>query len=427
MDKSNCRAILAGVNYNYPMSSARLRGCVADAFDWAHLMLDLQIPRENVCLLVDDRDALKKCRDIEGDKTTYDSNFSSNNPATISHGSKQAVFDSNKSEIKLGMPTRERFLEEIKKCVQDESVKVLFLTYSGHGTRASDYDGDGVHDGKALAETDGYDEVFCLLDNNNRLSGSGYLKDDDFNKALNEYSAGRKSRLMIYNVFDCCHSATIGDFPYVARKINGDLNILNDVNGRSLTDNVTMCGVLGCCDIQYSMEDYDSVNKVIAGRATRSCTKTIRDIMNQSGTADMFTIYCKASDELARISGMSSSNDLTDYSQILNMSASENIGIVEQGVDQGKVRSYDFVLLYDKPSDHLDDLIRYVDPMLNVMNKNDFDKKYNGSGSSDNLLSVLPGGNIISDLCNQMVQFMIDNKFLIIGIIIGWIVLSQYL
>lgn len=75
----------------------------------------------------------------------------------------------------------------------------LFLHYSGHGVRVADKDGD---------EDDGFDEALCPVD----YKEVGVITDDTINKHVIQ-PLPKGSRLTI--IFDCCHSGTACDLPYV--------------------------------------------------------------------------------------------------------------------------------------------------------------------------------------------------------------------
>lgn len=73
--------------------------------------------------------------------------------------------------------------------------KKVFFHYSGHGTQVDDYSGD---------EADGKDEALYSKDGH-------LIVDDDINTAVSRFGADKKVTL----VFDCCHSGTIVDLPYI--------------------------------------------------------------------------------------------------------------------------------------------------------------------------------------------------------------------
>ena len=75
----------------------------------------------------------------------------------------------------------------------------LFVHYSGHGCSIRDDDGD---------EEDGKDEALCPLD----YPKVGVIRDDDVLEVL---VAPLPKGVTLTCVFDCCHSGTILDLPYV--------------------------------------------------------------------------------------------------------------------------------------------------------------------------------------------------------------------
>lgn len=83
-------------------------------------------------------------------------------------------------------------LNELKKCKS----QTVFFHYSGHGTQVADKDGD---------ELDGKDEA--LYSKNGHL-----ITDDEINSLLALYPEDKT----VFLVFDCCHSGTIVDLPYIA-------------------------------------------------------------------------------------------------------------------------------------------------------------------------------------------------------------------
>jgi len=85
--------------------------------------------------------------------------------------------------------TEQRVKEKIREAAGLVGGDGLFLlTYSGHGSRVADQDGD---------EGDGYDETWCLFD--------GELVDDDLFRLWGEFPRG--ARVVVLS--DSCHSGTV--------------------------------------------------------------------------------------------------------------------------------------------------------------------------------------------------------------------------
>lgn len=88
-------------------------------------------------------------------------------------------------------------LNELGSC----SSSNLIFHYSGHGTQVRDLNGD---------EKDGYDEAVYSKDG---LT----ITDDQVNLALSLFPENKK----VFLIFDCCHSGTIADLPFVYTEKDG--------------------------------------------------------------------------------------------------------------------------------------------------------------------------------------------------------------
>jgi hypothetical protein len=84
----------------------------------------------------------------------------------------------------------------VKGAEKDDS---LFLHYSGHGGQLEDSTGD---------EEDGYDETIMPLD----FQKNGQIIDDDLHNILVE---PLKAGVRLTLIFDCCHSGTVLDLPFI--------------------------------------------------------------------------------------------------------------------------------------------------------------------------------------------------------------------
>jgi hypothetical protein len=117
-------------------------------------------------------------------------------------------------------------LEELK----NSNSKFLFFHYSGHGTQVDDKDKD---------ELDGKDETV--------YSKNGHMiTDDEINAKLAQFSADK----VVVLVFDCCHSGTIADLPYIATAYDPGVKVekvKKDIKAK------VIC-VSGCRDSQTSAD-----------------------------------------------------------------------------------------------------------------------------------------------------------------------------
>jgi len=99
-----------------------------------------------------------------------------------------------------GFPTRQRLLQNIKEVTKRcQPGDWFFWFFAGHGVNVPDTTRD---------EQDGFDEAFVTPDAEGRLTERAVLVDDDFSKALDNYTP---EGVKILCVCDCCHSGTICD------------------------------------------------------------------------------------------------------------------------------------------------------------------------------------------------------------------------
>lgn len=94
-----------------------------------------------------------------------------------------------------GVTNSYNVLEALEELGSNDS-KYVFFHYSGHGTQQVDKDGD---------EADGMDEVVYSI-------GGKLITDDEINKTLSSFPEDK----IVFLIFDCCHSGTIADLPYIS-------------------------------------------------------------------------------------------------------------------------------------------------------------------------------------------------------------------
>lgn len=103
------------------------------------------------------------------------------------------------------MPTHKNIHAAMRWLVEDANPgDSLFFHYSGHGTSMRDDDGD---------EADGKDEALVPVD----YESAGLARDDEILETL---VLPVKKGVLLTCVFDCCHSGTIMDLPYVFKADN---------------------------------------------------------------------------------------------------------------------------------------------------------------------------------------------------------------
>ncbi|KXN72136.1 peptidase C14 [Conidiobolus coronatus NRRL 28638] len=151
------RALLIGINYF--KTKAELRGCINDVHNVKNfLMKHYGFRLENMVILTDDQ---------------KDPNF---------------------------IPNRANMIKAMHWLVGGAQANdSFFFHFSGHGSQTEDLDGD---------EDDGFDETICPVD----YERAGMIVDDEMNDIMVK-PLPQGCRLTA--IFDCCHSGTALDLPYV--------------------------------------------------------------------------------------------------------------------------------------------------------------------------------------------------------------------
>ncbi|RGB33249.1 caspase domain-containing protein [Rhizophagus diaphanus] len=166
------RAVLIGINYYH--SEYQLRGCINDVNNIKKFLTGhYGFEESNMKILTDEQ--------------------------------------SPNSEL---FPTRENIIKAIKWLVHDpQENDSYFFHYSGHGGQVKDDAGD---------EEDGFDETIMPVD----FMTNGQIIDDELH-ALMVAPLPKGVRLTV--IFDCCHSGTVLDLPYVysTRGVVKESNILS--------------------------------------------------------------------------------------------------------------------------------------------------------------------------------------------------------
>lgn len=148
-----------------------------------------------------------------------------------------------------------------------ESIQVLWIHYSGHGSSVKDDSTD---------EADGRDE--CLVPSDYQTAG--FLMDDTIAKLLSQINP--KTQVILF--MDCCHSGTIADLKYNwASRLNKVVeNATAPHKGRILM-------ISGCRDDQTSADAYNIDGSYkYAGAMTSCLLKSIET--NPKCCDDVFTL-----------------------------------------------------------------------------------------------------------------------------------------
>ena len=160
----------------------------------------------------------------------------------------------DETEVK---PTKNNILNAIDTFVNranNNNLKELWFSYSGHGSYTWNYGGD--------AEQDNKDEALVPLD----YDTNGLITDDVLNKNLVR-KLPKDAKL--FSIIDACHSGTSLDLPFVYRVNNGieEHGIEEDI--------VSVCKISGCRDSQTSADAF--INNKYQGALTFTFIKTLND------------------------------------------------------------------------------------------------------------------------------------------------------
>mmetsp|Transcript_6227 Transcript_6227/g.15130 ORF Transcript_6227/g.15130 Transcript_6227/m.15130 type:complete len:357 (+) Transcript_6227:211-1281(+) len=169
----NRKALFIGINYKG--QKGELRGCVNDVVNIKEFF-QKHYPLDDMMILTDDKE------------TEPETNFA---------------------------PTKKNILSAFRWLVRGaRKGDSLLLHYSGHGGKVKNKDG---------TEKSGYDQTVVPLD----FQSAGQIIDDDVHDAL---CKGLPEGVRLTAIFDCCHSESIMDLPYIYN-VNGNLEIVeNDRN-----------------------------------------------------------------------------------------------------------------------------------------------------------------------------------------------------
>lgn len=134
---------------------------------------------------------------------------------------------------------------------------MIYIHYSGHGSGLADNNGD---------EKDAQDECLVPVDYNYDLPDCNMIRDDWLRLTLCE----KKKGLKIRGMFDCCHSGSICDLPYMYSNRSKCYDESKALEGDYVT-------ISGCKDSQTSADSADETGTP-AGAMTWAFLKAIKDI-----------------------------------------------------------------------------------------------------------------------------------------------------
>lgn len=157
-------------------------------------------------------------------------------------------------------PTKVNILNEITNILTiANSGDILFLLFSGHGTRIKDENND---------EKCGFDDLFVPLDFN-------CISDDEIKTIINN---NLKKDVTLFALFDCCNSGTILDLRYQYFDSDNYDNSTENTKETETIGNVIM--ISGCMDNQTSADTY--VDSKYQGALTWAFLDTVSNNPNLS-------------------------------------------------------------------------------------------------------------------------------------------------
>ncbi|KAL4261723.1 peptidase C14B family protein [Pleurotus pulmonarius] len=164
------------------------------------------------------------------------------------------------------LPTRSNILQAMKWLVRSgKPHDSLFFHYSGHGGQTPDLDGD---------EIDGFDEVIFPVDHQDK----GHITDDTMHDIMVK-PLPRNCRLTA--LFDCCHSGTALDLPYIYRtdgRVKKEL--VTPQARRRKSSPADVISFSGCEDGQTSADTF--ANGVAVGAMSHAFISVLRKNPRQS-------------------------------------------------------------------------------------------------------------------------------------------------
>jgi len=156
--------------------------------------------------------ALKGCvNDVVNIKKFIESNYEINE--------KMVLTDDKRAEPETDhAPTRKNIIAGFKWLIKNaKKGDSLFLHYSGHGGKSKNNDG---------TEASGYDQTLCPVD----FQKAGMILDDDVHDIL---CRNLPKGVRLTAIFDCCHSESIMDLPFIYN-IDGNLEITENDKNQSI-------------------------------------------------------------------------------------------------------------------------------------------------------------------------------------------------
>ena len=152
-------------------------------------------------------------------------------------------------------PTKKNILDGFKNMLINSSPgDTLFLSFSGHGSRSIDKNGD---------ELSVFDSMFFCLDEK-------FIVDDEIKLVID---SNLKKDISLFALFDSCYSGTVMDLRYqYLDSGNSDKTTINEKETETIGDVVM---ISGCTDEQTSLETSDAQGAMTSAFLNSPHSKTM--------------------------------------------------------------------------------------------------------------------------------------------------------
>lgn len=223
-------------------------------------------------------------------------------------------------------PNKKNILLQIKKLLMtavDRNINNCVIYFAGHGIQD-----EFNHNPN---ESDGKDE--CIIPASFDINDpSTVIKDDDINDILNN-TIKNKSKMKLFMLFDCCHSATNADLRYTYDH-NGRQNVPPNLSFKTDID-ASIIKLSGCMDKASSFETI--INGQTQGILTSSFIKILTEDI--SLTKDIFLIsrliykYTSKYGQSPCVSSSKNLNDNINFRSILNHNVNDDANVFSDDDD----------------------------------------------------------------------------------------------
>jgi hypothetical protein len=221
------KALLIGIDY-FDISGISLKGCINDIINMRNMLIDAyDYNPEDIIMLRDD--------DI----------------------------------IKFKSPTYSNILDSLNSIVQEsDNLEEFWLHYSGHGSRIQNNNSNSEFS-DILVPID-YKDFGCILDHD----------------LLNIIKNLKCTSILL---FDCCHSGTVCDLPWVFEYSNGNINKnrMNDF----IIENPNIFMFSGCKDDQTSSDTINLLDQKV-GAFTNSFLECLRKSHHNIDILSLYKNIC---------------------------------------------------------------------------------------------------------------------------------------